>query len=294
MYKIGLHAGYWGESEIDGDLFAMIELLPKLGVDILETSVMPMLQWNADKLHEFCARLQDNGLAVVYNGGVNPNLDMAHEDPAVRAAGVEQTKRALDVVARTGGKIFSGVNYSVWKRLPDHPLTVEEKQRILSYSLESMRALMPTAQSLGVIYAFEVVNRFEQFLLNTTQEGLEFCDAVGSDMAQLQLDIFHMNIDEPNLYASLETAIRAGRMAHLHVGEPDRGVPGIHPSHLDWKRIFGILHDNQYQGAVTIEPFTRMYGTRNYNACVWRNLGPNDMPARCQEIKTSVAFLKSL
>nr|WP_162990713.1 sugar phosphate isomerase/epimerase family protein [Maliibacterium massiliense] len=294
MYKIGLHAGYWGESEIDGNFDAMIALYPKLGLDILEMSAFPLLHYTKDALADFKKRLDDSGLGIVFNGGNNPNLDLAHEDPVVRDAAIEQSKRAMDVAASVGGRVYSGVNYSLWKRLPAGPLTVDEKRRILSYSLDAIKKLMPTAENLGIAYAFEIVNRFEQFLLNTTDEGLAFCEAVGSPSAQLQLDIFHMNIDELNLFDALEKATKLGKMAHLHVGEPDRSVPGLKKSHLDWQRVFDTIRSAGYQGAVTIEPFTRMYGQRNYNACVWRNLGPNDMESRCAEIRASVAFLKSL
>lgn len=294
MYKIGLHAGYWGASELDGKLNDLIELYPKLGLDIIEISEAMIDHYSDDEIKDFRMRLADNGLDVVFNGGINANLDMASANAEVRAAGVESCKRILDKVAKAGGKIFSGVNYSVWKRLPAAPITAEEKQTIVEYSADSMRKLMPTAENLGILYAFEIVNRFEQFLINTVDEGLAFCEMVGSDAATLQLDTFHMNIDERNMFEAMKKAQRAGKFAHLHVGEPDRSIPGLAESHLDWKKVFGSLNECGYAGAVSIEPFVRMETMRHFSGCVWRQLSENDMESRCSDVKKSVSFLKSL
>ena len=46
--------------------------------------------------------------------------------------------------------------------------------------LESMSRLMKVAEDCGVLYCCEVVNRFEQYLLNTAKEGVEFVKRLGS------------------------------------------------------------------------------------------------------------------
>ena len=45
-----------------------------------------------------------------------------------------------------------------------------------------------------MIFNMEVANRFEQYLLNTAEEAVEFVQRVGSSNAKILLDTFHMNI----------------------------------------------------------------------------------------------------
>lgn len=58
---------------------------------------------------------------------------------------------------------------------------------------------MKVAEDCGVLYCCEVVNRFEQYLLNTAKEGVEFVKRLGSPNARVLLDTFHMNIEEDSM-----------------------------------------------------------------------------------------------
>ena len=59
-----------------------------------------------------------------------------------------------------------------------------------------MREAVKAAEDNEVVFNMEVVNRFEQFLLNTCEEALAYVEAIGSPNAKVMLDTFHMNIEE--------------------------------------------------------------------------------------------------
>lgn len=153
--------------------------------------------------------------------------------------------------------------------MPDHGITMEEKRWKEELALSSMRRLMPIAEDNGVYYCCEVVNRFEQYLLNTAREGVAFVRQLDSPNAKVLLDTFHMNIEENDLVqAILETGDYLG---HFHAGERNRMPPGSTNS-LPWQEMAGALRQIGYQGAVVMEPFVLMGGTIPYDIKVWREL----------------------
>ena len=62
-----------------------------------------------------------------------------------------------------------------------------------------MREAIKTAEDCDVIFCVEVVNRFEQFMMNTAAEGIAFAQEVGSPNCKILLDTFHMNIEEESI-----------------------------------------------------------------------------------------------
>lgn len=75
---------------------------------------------------------------------------------------------------KVGAIILNGVFYAGWQAMPNHGITMDEKRRKEDLALDSMRKLIKVAEDNGAYYCCEVVNRFEQYLLNTTKEGVEF------------------------------------------------------------------------------------------------------------------------
>lgn len=133
---------------------------------------------------------------------------------------------------RWGATILNGVSYAGWQALPDHGITLDEKRRKEELALESMSRLMKVAEDCGVLYCCEVVNRFEQYLLNTAKEGVEFVKRLGSPNARVLLDTFHMNIEEDSM---VDAILEAGPwLGHFHVGENNRRPAGS-TNRLPWK-----------------------------------------------------------
>ena len=97
-----------------------------------------------------------------------------------------------------------------------------------------MKAVMKTAEDFGVTVNLEIVNRFEHYLINTVDEGLEFCKEIDSPNCKLLLDCFHMNIEEDDIEQSIEKA--ADHIGYFHVSEPNRKVPNT-CAHINWKAI---------------------------------------------------------
>ena len=146
-----------------------------------------------------------------------------------------------------------------------------------------------TADSLGIDLCLEVVNRFETYILNTCEEAVRYCKAVGSTRAKILLDTFHMNIEEDSIGDAIRLA--GPRLGHLHVGEGNRKVPG--KGHLPWNEIGKALRDIHYEKGVVMEPFVLTGGKVGSDIKVWRDLSGNATAEKMdKDIKASLKFLK--
>jgi D-psicose/D-tagatose/L-ribulose 3-epimerase len=173
-----------------------------------------------------------------------------------------------------------------------------EKARARDNGLKCLREIIKTAETAGVDYCFEVVNRFEQFILNTSEEAVDFAKEVGSPRAKILLDVYHMNIEEDNIAKAILHAAREGRLGHVHVGESNRRIPGTGDTHIDWNAIGNALVEGGYRGAVVMEPFVLAAAHNAKKICVWRDLsgmGANvDLARLVRDAETGGAFLRGI
>jgi D-psicose/D-tagatose/L-ribulose 3-epimerase len=146
---------------------------------------------------------------------------------------------------------------------------------------------MQAAEDNNVIFAMEVVNRFEHFLMNTAEEGVSYVKQLDSPNARLLLDTFHMNIEEDHIGTAIETA--GQYLGHVHLGESNRRPPGC--GHIPWDELASALKKINYQGALVMEPFLMPGGQVGSDIKVWRDLSIGiDMDA---EAAKAVKFMRS-
>lgn len=292
MSAIGMHYGFWSHNWDEIQYVPLMEKVARLGFDVCEVASAEFCKYSDETLGELKRRADDLGLTFTYSIGLEKEYDLASDDPAVRDNGVRHVTEILKSMPKVGAAILNGVSYAGWQAMPDHGITLEEKRRKEELALDSMRRLMPVAEDCGVYYCCEVVNRFEQYLLNTAREGAAFVKQLESPNAKVLLDTFHMNIEEDDLLqAILETGDLLG---HFHVGERNRKPPGSTNS-LPWKEMAGALRQIGYQGAVVMEPFVLMGGSIPYDIKVWRDLSGGASEAELDRIAgDACAFLKKL
>ena len=292
MSAIGMHYGFWSHNWDEIQYVPLMEKVARLGFDVCEVASAEFCKYSDETLGELKRRADDLGLTFTYSIGLEKEYDLASDDAAVRDNGVRHVTEILKSMPKVGATILNGVSYAGWQAMPDHGITLEEKRRKEELALDSMRRLMPVAEDCGVYYCCEVVNRFEQYLLNTAREGAAFVKQLESPNAKVLLDTFHMNIEEDDLVqAILETGDLLG---HFHVGERNRKPPGSTNS-LPWKELAGALRQIGYQGAVVMEPFVLMGGSIPYDIKVWRDLSGGASEAELDRMAgDACAFLKKL
>lgn len=210
-----------------------------------------------------CAR--DLGLTVTFGGGLPLKFDISSEDASVRAAGVRYLSDCLEAVSYIGAKGLDGIHYQGWN---DFRGVIDKPSRWKN-SVGSVKEIMKACREYNVDFALEVANRHEVFLVNTAAEAVRFCDEVGDEHVRIQLDTYHMNIEEDSMYDAI---ILAGqRLYNLHVCENNRKI-ARGKGFLPWNDIARALKEIHYDGYVTMEAFCLTGGEIQYGSKIWRTL----------------------
>lgn len=273
MWKIGIHNGYWNGTGFDrlGDA---LRASAESGVDVYEMNTGVFFQLDRNERLAIRNRAEALGLSLSVNGGFNPANDISADDPAVRKKGIEAARTILEGMRDVGANVWSGINYGAWKRVPDPACAFpcSEKQRIRALSIASLREIMKIAEDNGITLCLEIVNRYEQFLLNTVEEGVSMAQEVGSQNCKVLVDTYHMNIEEDSITDAIRFASAHNMLGEVHASESNRRVPGTGKTHMDWPGIFGALNDVGYDGLITMEPFVVQGIPQSSRICVWRDL----------------------
>lgn len=266
--RIGIYFAYWTQ-EWDGDFIYYVKKAAGLGFDTLEICPANLIGKPRSVLRDIRKVADDSGIDLTYCIGIPPEYDIASEDKHVAEAGVIYQKRLIDVVSDMGGELIGGILYSCWPG--SFSFGISDKRPWWERSVSNMKMIAEYAEEKGVTLCMEVVNRFEQILLNTAEEGVAYCRDVDNPACRLLLDTYHMNIEEDSFRDAILTA--KDYLHHFHAGETNRKTPGL--GKLDWDTVCGTLNEIGYTGHVVMEPFVRMGGTVGGDIKVWRDLSGN-------------------
>ncbi|WP_320128511.1 sugar phosphate isomerase/epimerase family protein [uncultured Sphaerochaeta sp.] len=264
MRKVGIYYAYWCE-EWDTDFFPFIKKVKDLGYDQLEINGGTVAIMTEGERKRLLDEAKAQGVTLSYGIGLTAEHDVSSKDDAVRQAGLDFMTQMIKAVGSMGGGTICGTVYSTWPRkLPKG----ENKQDYLDRSIESMKILSKIAEKEHVILLCEVINRFEQFLLNTCEEALAFVKKVDNPACKILLDTFHMNIEEDSFGDAIRNA--GSYLGGLHLGECNRKPVGM--GRMPWDEIKKALDDIGFTGALVQEPFILPGGQVGQDIAVWREV----------------------
>ncbi len=258
--KYGINLYLWADDMRD-DLVPVLERLKEIGYDGVE---VPIFDLNLEKWRSWAKRLDQIGLERTANTVIAPEHNPLSPDPAVRRAAYEHMQRVVDCCAAVGSSMLCGPHQVALGVFTGKGATEDEWQR----SIEHLRKVAEHAQGQGVTLAEEVVNRFEIYHVNTLEQGIRLVDAVAHPNCRLHLDTFHAHIEEKDPEAAIRKA--GSRIAHVHVSENDRGVPGT--GAVRWAATFAALSDTGYDGWLTVEAFGNFLANLAAATKIWRPL----------------------
>lgn len=290
--KFGVHRLTWGDYFDGEDLKTFFAQVRRTGADTVEFRPPdPALNGDWAKTDEIRKMAEDAGVELLFCFGYPLGLDMRAADPFARQYAAEHLKRAVEAAARLGGTEIGGVLYSNWPTDYAHDkITPAVKRERALRCIETLRTVMPTAQDFGIQINLEVLNRFEDYIINTVAEGLEFIRQIESDHCGLVLDVFHMNIEEDDLLAAIRSA--KGHIGQFHATEPNRRIP-FAGGRIPWGEVGRALRDIGYDGTVTMEA-VMAFDSAAYNLRMWRDQMPDtSMEARIAAMRQGLDFLRA-
>ena len=239
----------------------LVDRVARLGFEVLEVAVEEAGLLDPEALRD---ALERTGLGCVVVGFCTADRDLSSDDEEVRRAGVEYAKRCIDLAATAGAPLVAGpLHQAVGKaRFVEREVRSAELERAVA----GLAEVADHAGERGISLAIEPLNRWESDMVNTVEQGLDLCDAVGRQNVGLLLDTFHQNIEEKRIGDAIRAA--GERLLHFHASENDRGVPGS--GHVPWPEVREALADVQYSGAVSLESFSSKIPGLAAAVSMWR------------------------
>jgi sugar phosphate isomerase/epimerase len=237
--RFGVSAWIYG----DAPLPETLGRIAAAGYDGVELPGEPD-RWPPAKLGRW---LRDHDLAPVALTAscmVATERDLAHPDPRIRGVAVDYLRRCLGLAAEIGAPLVQMIPSGEPRLAP-----IATRAAEWAWSVQGMQTAAREAERAGVRIAIEPLNRYEAYLVTSTEEALAYLDAVGSPWVGMTLDLFHANIEEPDIAASIQQA--GSRLLHVQVADTTRR--GLGHGHLDLDPIVGALARIDYGGALVVE-----------------------------------------
>lgn len=261
--KTGMNLLLW-TAHVTEEHFPLIANIKAAGFDGVE---LPLFGGDVPHYKKIGAELKNLGLGCTTVTVCNPQANPISPDAAIRQAGLDHIKKAIEWTAALGGENLCGPYHSALGEFSGTGPTEDEKIR----GAEVLRKAAEFAQAHEVMLAIEYLNRFECYFLTTAADTKAFVSRVNHPNFRMMYDTFHANIEEKAIGPTIESI--KGSFVHVHISENDRGTPGS--GHVHWDETFKALHKVGYDGWMVIESFGRALPDLAAATKVWRDLFPS-------------------
>jgi sugar phosphate isomerase/epimerase len=229
---------------LKGELTGSLRKAAELGYDGVEIHVVDPFDFPVEKIRAAC---KETGvrIACIVTGQAftRRHLCLTAEDPEVREKAMREVFAYIDIAASlqaTDGIIIG------WIKGNRTPGREEEFDQLLAQQLGKLGAY---AQERGQKILVECINRYETNVFNTADELMRFIARFQIAGVYVQLDTFHMNIEEVDPAATIRACGK--QLGFIQFADSNRSYLGA--GHIDFAPIMQALSDIQYTGSLSLE-----------------------------------------
>ncbi len=230
---------------LKGDLERNLLRLREHGYEGVEFIVKDpkVLDWDKVK------RLADSvGLEVcaITTGNIYTecNLSLLTSDESIAQIAWRRLQEVIDFASVFKTKVNIG---ALRGKIPCGWTKEEAERKLLGYC----RMAAAYAKPKGVEILLEPMAYILTDIVNSTNEAIHFIKKVNRDNWGLELDLFHMNLEDRSLGGSFRRA--KPHLRHVHVCDSNRKPPGH--GNLPFRSLIAALKAIQYRGFLSIECF---------------------------------------
>lgn len=265
MNKLGTHIQVWKPTWTPQEVAEAAEKAASLGYRFLEVPIRAPETVDTQAIKEI---LDSHGMTCVCPYVHAPEMDIATECEETRLLAIEKMKRGIDCAAALGAKWITGPTSSALGKF-DVPRTELE----VDNSIRSMAEIAEYAKGLGINICIEALNRYENNLINTAKQGLAYIERVGAGNLYIQLDSFHMNIEETDIRAAI--LLLGDRLGYIQVADNYRGYLGT--GEFNFAKLFRALEEISYQNYIGLEVFSSAVSEPAHSGklAIWRETWSN-------------------
>ena len=175
-------------------------------------------------------------------GWVIHKRSLTSPDEAIRRQAVEFIKSMIDFGGPHGAPAIIGSMQGRWG-------DAVSRDQAFDWLRSGLDELGEHARRHGAPLLFEPINRYETNVCTTIESGVDLLASLKTDNVRLLADLFHMNIEEVDIAASL----RAGGPAISHVHFVDSNRRPVGCGHLDLRPILAALEEIGFTGYLSAE-----------------------------------------
>ena len=275
--KYGMNLLLW-TGDVTEEHYPLLESIKRWGYDGVE---IPMFDLTPAKYAALGKRLDDLGLERTAVTICTDDENPIGETPALRRAGLDRIKKAVDCCAAGGATHLVGPIHSAIGRFTGRGRTDQE----WGWAKDVLAAAGDHAHANNVTLVVESLNRFECYFLNSVGEAAKFCRELNHPSVRTMFDTFHANMEEKDLASAIRS--NADQIAHVHVSENDRSTPG--EGHVDFATVFKTLKEVNYGGWLMLEAFGLALPEIAAATKIWRRMFPSE-----EHLATNgLAFMKA-
>ncbi|TVR05922.1 MAG: sugar phosphate isomerase/epimerase [Spirochaetaceae bacterium] len=165
-------------------------------------------------------------------------------EPKTADLGVAETRTSIDFAAEVGAP-------SVTIAVAIHEaITADTVSEAAAVAVDALRRMSDYAREKGVKLVFEATNHLEMGkFVNTAANHKRMIELTGCDNIGIQLDWFHVNMEELDPFEAVMDA--HPRLWHLHFRDSNSLTPGY--GKTDFRAVMRALKKTGYSGYCTIE-----------------------------------------
>lgn len=219
--------------------------LAGMGYDGVELMTLNPAQLDWEEVKQTADK---NNLAIILvcTGEIFGQLGLSYTHPneEKRNEAIRRSKEIIDFASYLGANINIGrVRGQYCKEL-----TKEQTEKL---AIQAFRELSDYAAPKNVEIALETVTIMQTNFINTLAEGADMVERVNRQNFKLMMDIFHLNLEEKNIYDAIRQYSQYNM--HVHLADNNRRYPG--QCGLDFKEIFKVFKECGYKGNYCTEIF---------------------------------------
>jgi len=224
-----------------GQLAENAAKISRLGFDGIELAIRDPQLVNLSEIKSLLKEL-DLTVPAIGTGQAfgEEGLSFVNADESIRRGAIERIKSHMHLAESLKSMVIIGLVRGFKEK------DISEQQTE-NWLVEALRECAQENENVKLI--IEPINRYESDLICTVREGMELMEKVEYQNVGLLLDSFHMNIEEPSIYESINIA--KDRLYHFHIADSNRWYPGA--GHIDFPKIIDTLNEIDYQGFVSAE-----------------------------------------
>lgn len=228
-----------------GNLASAFDKVAGLGYDGVELMLRDPSKLDGEEIRR---QLDQNRLELVglCTGHVfgEDGLGLVGPDPDICRLAMARLQSFVDfAVAHFGAGTLVNIGRS---RGPGNPA---DPARTLAEMELAFRALADYAAPRGIGLVLEPINVHQVNHIHTSQDGINMVKRVNHPNFALMLDVYHMNIEDVDIYNSFREAADLCRFVHF--SDNNRKWPGS--AHLDFEQIVSVLNEIGYDGYISLE-----------------------------------------